>query len=480
MSDSLVRSLEAILSPGQVLCNERARMDAYTVDVWLMARRDLYPPRVRPVAVLPDDTAEVARVMRWCHDAGVPVRIRGAGAGDTGGALPRRDGEVIVDTRRLRTRALAERDQVATVGVGWILLTVEEWLRRRAYTLGHLPASISCSSVGGFLANAGSGILSTRYGKLAENVVSLVVVLPDGEVLRTPRVRAHAMGPDLNSLFLGSEGIYGVVTEADLRLHRLTPLRLMALSFPSFGAGIAWGRRVTQLGLAPALIRLYDEEESRGLVAEGSDCIAVVGVDGVEAIARVEVACLRDEAQAAGARLLPDAVASDWYGRRMAPYFPPNSMESRDVLHGVVDFVARYTDIEACLAAVREELAGSYPELHVSAHCSHWLSYGTMAYLSFWSPVLPRGQALWTAYYSILERIFAGIRRHGALMNEHHGVGVKLRPFFARQYEESGVVTVLERLKQALDPRGLINAGNMLEPGAAPPGAAEEARDDAG
>ena len=95
-----------------------------------------------------------------------------------------------------------------------------EWqCNKEGYSTMHLPASIACATIGGFLAHRGTGVLSTKYGKIEDMVMSLQVVKPTGEIIRTLPVPRHASGPDLTMLFLGSEGTLGIITEVTLKVH---------------------------------------------------------------------------------------------------------------------------------------------------------------------------------------------------------------------------------------------------------------------
>src|SRR6185312_13071338 len=130
-------------------------------------------------------------------------------------------------------------------------------------TCGHWPQSMALSTVGGWLACRGAGQLSTRYGKIEDMVVGLDVVLADGRRINTGGAPRAAVGPDLNQLFVGSEGTLGIITGARLRLHPApTHERRRAFSFRSFEDGVDAMRRILQRGATPAVLRLYDPAEA--------------------------------------------------------------------------------------------------------------------------------------------------------------------------------------------------------------------------
>ncbi|MHA1263551.1 MAG: FAD-binding oxidoreductase, partial [Candidatus Freyarchaeota archaeon] len=128
------------------------------------------------------------------------------------------------------------------------------------YGMGHFPASMYCSCLGGFVACRSAGSLSSKYGKIEDMVISMEVVLPNGEIMRTKATPRTATGPNLNQLFIGSEGTLGVITEVTLRLHPLPEeRRFKAFIMKDLRTGLEAVREIFRKGLKPAVIRLYDE-----------------------------------------------------------------------------------------------------------------------------------------------------------------------------------------------------------------------------
>jgi alkyldihydroxyacetonephosphate synthase len=150
----------------------------------------------------------------------------------------------------------------------------------------HEPASTGCATLGGFLAHRGTGVLSTKYGKIEDMVMSVEAVLPDGTIVNTLAVPRHASGPDLTQLFLGSEGTLGVITKATLKIHPIPQTRRFhAFVFKDLHAGMEAGRQLMVQRLRPCVIRLYDEAETRRLIrrvlgVEREGAYLVFGFDG--------------------------------------------------------------------------------------------------------------------------------------------------------------------------------------------------------
>src|ERR671910_425276 len=144
------------------------------------------------------------------------------------------------------------------------VLELEDELNARGLMLPHYPASVEWATVGGYIAARGSGVLSTRYGKIEDLVLTLSVATPATGLISTVSVPRHAVGPELTQLFVGSEGTLGVITRATLQLAPLpAERRFAAVAFPSVGAGVEAIRRTLQLGHRPSVVRMYDEDATR-------------------------------------------------------------------------------------------------------------------------------------------------------------------------------------------------------------------------
>ena len=306
-TESLLNDLKTMFEPDQVV-NDQAEMDAQSLDVWWMTRYLLCSdrPLPRPLAIVfLRSTDQVVRLVRFCYERKIPLIPRGGGAGDCGGALPV-EGAIVADLTRMdKILELHERSLTVRVQPGIIQKHLEEYLNRRGYTMNHLPASFSTSTLGGFISTNGTGVLSSKYGKISEMIHQLEVVLPCGTVFRSLPVRHHSTGPDYSRLFIGAEGTLGIITEAVCKIHPLPEVRAFGtFLFPGLTEGIEAGRRVMVSGLQPSLIRLYDEKDTRhvlrdqyGLQQEGS--VLLIGFDGYRKVVAALQEVAHDILQAA-------------------------------------------------------------------------------------------------------------------------------------------------------------------------------------
>ena len=247
---------------------------------------------------------------------------------------------------------------------------LERALNERGLMLPHYPASSEWATVGGYVAARGSGVLSTRYGKIEDLVLSLRVALAGGELIDTVSVPRHAVGPELTQLFVGCEGTLGIITRATLEIVPLpAERRFFTLQFPNVEAGIEAFRSTLAAGYRPSVIRMYDEEATARtfspVVGESLEGVcAVVCCEGEAAAVAVEGSRTVELARAVGARELDPALAQRWWDRRYEFYKPPHHPELPSIW-GTIDVVATYTNIvavhEALKTAVRDRYADRRP-----------------------------------------------------------------------------------------------------------------------
>lgn len=461
--------LEEIVGAPNVACGEVERL-VYSTDwfwlpqMWLDRGESLQPP---DFIVHPGSVEEVAAVLKVANAYRCPVVPWGGGSGTQGGAVPLFGG-ILLDTKRLdRILDIDETSHTVTAEAGIIGTRLEWALNERGLTLPHYPASANCATLGGYLAPRGSGTISTKYGKAEDLVMSMQVVLPTGEVIRTPAVPQHAAGPDFMRLFLGSEGTFGVITEATMQVTELPEVRLFrALLFDDLTAGIDAARRIVTGGLQPTVVRLYDRNSTRtqvkqvlGYAYDGA--YMVLGFDGDADIAALQERKALEACTDLGARDLGREPGDAWWEHRYDFYYPPKSLHLPS-MYGTIEAVASYRDLERVYRAQKSAIESGYADWQVEyiAHLSHWFPWGGMSYSRFIvkEPPEDANEAL-QLHNRIWNTAMSAVLENGGMVNEHHGVGLKLSRFMRRQYGDAW--PLLESIKGALDPNGIMNPGKV-------------------
>jgi alkyldihydroxyacetonephosphate synthase len=530
LDDTVLTALREAARPGSV---ETSRLErtAYARDLWPLghlafasAGFDFPPPFRLPDAVArPADVEGVARVLRLANERGFAVVPWGAGSGVCGGTVAVRGG-VALDLKGLdRIRSIDTRALLVDVEPGVNGQHLEDALEKKGLTLGHFPSSIYCSTVGGWLAARSAGQLSTKYGKIEDRVISLEIVLPTGEIVRTVASPKAAMGPDWNQLFIGSEGTLGVITRAVLGA-RLAPetRRFRAFDFAGARPALEAIRMILRRGGRPAAVRLYDELDTFLVGSEGdptskrdeesekgatgiapwwplskvslsglSDLIGRVPHEAARLgkralLSRPEIAnkitrsipnarCLliltfegdpvltdAEERLAVGCCLQEDGKdrgpepAERWWRNRYAVSFKQSEVFREGGFVDTMEVATTWDKLWDLYTGVREALS---PHALVLAHFSHAYPEGCSIYFTCAARVEDPKEALAT-YKRIWESGMKAVVERGAAVSHHHGIGLLKAPALEASYGPS-LMGAFRRVKQALDPRNILNPGKL-------------------
>src|SRR5881628_3247649 len=221
----IVRALNAIV-PGEGVISTEREMRPYESD-GLTAYRQL------PfVVVLPETSEQVSKVLRYCHEHGIRVVPRGAGTSLSGGALPLSDGVLLGMGKFNRIRELDFANRVAVVEPGVTNLAVTQAVEHAGFYYAPDPSSQIACTIGGNVAENSGGVHCLKYGVTTNNILSIEVVLIEGEVIRLGGKHLDAEGYDLLGVMTGSEGLLGVVTEVTVRiLPKPTTAKALLIGF---------------------------------------------------------------------------------------------------------------------------------------------------------------------------------------------------------------------------------------------------------
>src|SRR5829696_4899038 len=465
-----VSNLKAVLAAAvgaDAITTAPEELDAYTADTYwpALAAAAAGTPLARPeIVVRPRSEEDVAAVVAAADEHGAPVVPWGGGSGTQGGALAIHGG-VVIDLRSLDgILEIDDTSMTVTAQAGVNGRRLEADLNARGLMLPHYPASVEWATVGGYVAARGSGVLSTRYGKIEDLLLNLRVATPATGLIETVEVPRHAVGPELTQLFVGSEGTLGIITRATLQIVPMpAERRFAAVAFPSVGAGIRAMRRTLQAGHRPSVVRMYDEDATRLAFAPvvGEDLqgvYTVLAFEGEPEAVDVEERRTFEIATENGGELLNPELGRRWWDRRYDFYHPPHQPEL-PAIWGTLDVVATYSRVEAVYEALHTAVREPYADvgLELRMHFSHWYPWGTMIYGRF---VVPEGgPGALELHDRIWEDGMTAALDAGGVMNDHHGVGIKLGPYMRRQH--GAALDTMARIKAALDPHGVMNPGKM-------------------
>ncbi|MFT3803207.1 MAG: FAD-binding oxidoreductase [Burkholderiaceae bacterium] len=427
-----------------------------------MARTGSLTGTLPSAVVRPGDAGELRRVVTIAVQKSLRLIPYGAGSGVLGGVTPL-CGEVTVDLQRMnRLLAVDEYNGTATVQAGMNGAAFEQELNRRGFTCGHLPQSIEISTVGGWLACRGAGQASSRFGKIEDIAIGLKAILADGRELDVRPVPRRSVGPSIKDLLIGSEGVFGFITEATLRIWKLPEHQLGAVfGFATLEQGLEALREIMQSELRPQVARMYDEHESRlrteGLAEfEHHPILCLLKFSGLRELAEVEYAlagriCLRH-----GAIEARDAPLTHWESVRFQSLSKP--WQDKGYYNDTIEVAADWRVLPDLYRRLANEVAAIEPSTHFGAHWSHAYPEGACQYMTIRLPPMPQDRAL-PLHRALWNRVQGTCLEMGATIAHHHGVGVFRNPWL--RIELNTGMDLLQILKDGLDPGNLLNPGKL-------------------
>ena len=408
------------------------------------------------VVVRPHSVEEVQGVLRACNEAHVPVTAAAGRSGVCGASVPAFGG-VLCDLTALEGIVGVDTDSMLVdVRAGTFGDVFEDALRdRHGVTCGHWPQSIALSTVGGWLACRGAGQLSTRYGKIEDIVAGIDVVLADGTLVTTGGTPRAAVGPDLTQLFVGSEGTLGIIVGARLRAHRVPTAEMRAAyAFSSFDGALDAMRRIVQRGATPAVLRLYDAIEGDRSYQTGDTNVLLVYDEAdahiVEATRRIV------EEECGEADPIDVALVGRWFEHRN-DVAALEALISRGFVVDTMEVSAPWRALPEVYARATEAIRAVEHTMVASAHQSHSYLDGACLYFTFaGKPPEDRREAYYRAAWDAGQR---AVLAAGGALSHHHGVGLN-RSRFVHEALGTGA-GVLQSVKDALDPNGILNPGKL-------------------
>ncbi|WP_293781463.1 FAD-binding oxidoreductase [uncultured Aeromicrobium sp.] len=411
-----------------------------------------------PIAVLaPRTTDEVATCVRACHDAKVSVVTRGAGTGLSGGANAVENGVVLSLHRMNQILTIDPVERLAVMQPGVNTGELRAAVAEQGLMYPPDPGSVASCSIGGNVATNAGGMCCVKYGVTRDFVEELEVVLADGRVMRTgTRTVKGVAGYDLTSLFVGSEGTLGVVTEIVVRLVPAPrpPLTLVATFGDLASAGAAVSA-ITAAGLALSAVEILDRTTLQAV-----DAMTHMGLGDAAAMLLVQAdsddaASLLTEveklSQAAGAVDIavsedPDEAAMLMEARRLA--LPALERLGEWLLDDVCVPRSRVVDL---ITAVEGIAADTGLTIGVFGHAGDGNLHPTL--------IFDEGSR--DAALKAFDRITEAALALGGTITGEHGVGRLKADWLTRELDP--VALELQRaLRRTFDPEGLLNPGVQL------------------
>ena len=465
MNADFLDRLRAIVGAGRVL-TEAADLAPYCTD-W----RSRYTGKASCV-VLPGTTEEVAAVVRACAEAGVAIVPQGGNTGLCGGATPTGGEVVVVLTRLNRIRAIDPDNNSITVEAGCTLHAVQEAAREADRLFPLSLAAEGSATIGGNLATNAGGVQVLRYGNARELTLGLEVVLADGRIWNGLRgLRKDNTGYDLKHLFIGAEGTLGLITAATLKLYprpRAQATAWVAVPDPAAAVALlgrlrdAAGDNVTAFEIVgrPALeLVLKHIPGARDPLLGKPEWQLLVELSGARADLAVTLETALEGAAEAG--LVADAVVASSEAKTAALWALRENVSEAQKIEGVSikhDIAVPVSRIAEFIARADAALRVAFPAVRIV--CFGHIGDGNLHYNQ--SRADAQSNAEFIAQTESVNRIVHDlVHELGGSISAEHGLGQLKREEVLR-YKSEVEMEMMRTVKQALDPRGLMNPGKLL------------------
>ncbi len=453
----LLKNLQEIVGNERVSASS-AELYCYSCDASQV--RGMPDFVVRPVS-----TEQVSKIVRLANKEEIPVTSRGAGTGMAGGAVPL-EGGIVLD--------MSSMDRILEMDLGNLQVTIEpgiiqeklnEALEPYGFFFPPDPGSSAMCTLGGLIANNGSGMRSVKYGTTKTYVLGLEVVMADGTVINTgSKVTKSVAGYSLNDLFIGSEGTLGVITKATLKVRALPKERSVLLA--SFDDPEHAGQAVVKVlssGLIPSACEILDRniieaintyDPHIGLPKAGA--ILMFEVDGTDNSVREGIEMIRDicSSLATSIRAASDKKERDeiWAARRLV-----GAAVSR------LDPLRTRVYLGEDIGVPIKELPGM---LHKIREISEEFDLPIMTYGHIGDGNLHTGMCIdmldekqWDKLSKVADKIHRTAIGIGGTVTAEHGVGSARAEYL--ELELGNALDVMILIKKALDPKGILNPGKM-------------------
>jgi alkyldihydroxyacetonephosphate synthase len=432
------------------------------------------------VVAYPRDEAEISAVMDWAGSAGASLTPFGGGSSVCGGVEPIADGSkykaaVTLDLRNLnKVVEVDQSSRAALIEGGTYGPSLENQLKPHGVTLRHFPQSFEFSTLGGWIATRSGGHFASLYTHIDDFVENLRVVTPRG-VIETRRLPGSGAGPSPDRMFIGSEGILGVISRAWMRLQSRPKFRSGAsVRFQNFFDAARAVRAVAQAGLYPSNCRILDAHEAYNTgAADGSVAIMVLGFESgdhpTDAWMARALECVRDhkgtpETAEGDAHL--EGAAGIWRNAFIRMPYAREFLTPAGIINDTFETSITWDNFENFHDKVKSATERAIVDAtgkrgEVTCRFTHVYPDGPAPYFTFHG--LGRHGALLEQWQAIKTAASDALIEAGGTITHHHAVGRDHRPWYDRQRPEL-FATALRAAKRELDPAGMLNPGVLIDP----------------
>lgn len=472
--EQIVEELTKILGAANVITDEQVLKES-SVDRFRRYEElnGVFMLPIPAAVVYVQSASQVSEVLKLANEHQINVVPRTGHSATEGGLETAVENSIVVDGSRMNNIIKIDTyNMLATCECGVPLEVLEDKLREQGFTAGHSPQSKPLAQMGGLVATRSIGQFSTLYGGIEDMVVGLEAVFPNGEITRIKNVPRRAAGPDIRHVIIGNEGALCFITEVTVKIFKYQPENnsIMGYLLDNMKTGFEILREVMVSGYRPSVARLYDEEDGMYHFSHFSNgkCVLIFMAEGPKGVADAtakgitEIIEKYDECQKVDNKLI-----QAWFDN--LNWDPAKVQEERDEImatHNIgntTEISANWSLIYDIYKTVCERIRNEIPDITLmGGHSSHSYLTGTNLYfVHYYNLVDIRPEEEIIKYHHPIKKIVVEETiKAGGSMCHHHGVGKHRTPWIKDEYGSS--YYILETLKKAYDPNGIMNAGTIL------------------
>ncbi|WP_443123509.1 FAD-binding oxidoreductase [Halobacillus sp. B29] len=471
--EQIISDVQSIVSAEQVITDEEV-LKENSVDRFRKYEtiHGVYTQPLPAAVVKVKNEQEVSSLLKYMNENNINAVPRTGGSATEGGLETAVENSLVIDGSAMNEIvSIDSYDMLATVKCGVPLEELEDQLREQGLTTGHSPQSKPLAQMGGLVATRSIGQLSTLYGGIEDMVIGVEAVFPNGEITKIKNVPRRAAGPDIRHVIIGNEGALCYITEVTVKVFQYQPENNQYYGYllDDMKTGFEILREVMVQGYRPSVARLYDPEDAADhFTFSKGKCVLIFMAEGPKPIVEATGKAIEDIVAPynEGERVESNLI-QNWFEN--LNWDPSKVIEERQQIKET-DNIGFTTEVsgswgvindiyERCIKRVREEI----PHITMlGGHSSHSYMNGTNMYFVYYYDLvdIKPEEEITKYHYPINKIIVEETIAAGGSMVHHHGVGKHRTPWIKDEYGSS--YYILETLKKAFDPNGIMNKGTIF------------------
>jgi len=496
ISSRFLKKLSVIISPERITQDEDIRLEhaAGRRAVDMIKLREGHSFKAPDLVVYPNSSEEIKEILQLAEEYDIKIIPFGGGTNvvcsiEVDENYP--NGVVTLDMKEMnRLVSLDKKNMQARFECGILGPELEKKLNAHGLSFGHFPDSFEFSTLGGWIATRSSGAQSDGYGNIEDLVVALDLITPIGK-MSTINVARQSIGPELKQIVFGSEGILGIITEAELKIHEIPEEEVHIFLFPDFLSGAFAIQEANQHLLKPSIMRLSDAEETKLIMSLKQHksnamrkffqkkllqtlevlkkksykhpCFSLIGFTGPATARRGLVAQTKKIFKKYGAIDLGQKLTKDWTKMRFDYPYVLDIALGLGLAGDIAETCISWTNLESfyneVVKTIKPLMQSLGMEGYLGCHLSHSYRNGACLYFTY-GTYIP-GQDRNEFIYKIKNVFMDIVMKYGGAVSHHHAVGTEHLPWVEKVLDDTSIATLIS-IKNTLDPKNILNPGKLI------------------